>query len=136
MKLRETSKPGASVAIPAGSVAVSLDGDACVTPTIVLKAQLPLSPGGELLHWPMRPGWRSLDLLRSKATFDNFNWFRAALEIPSHVQAWATIQSSKADFTPDPRCAPARPSLKWHKMGKVGSKLGRISSRRLLLSRP
>ena len=52
----------------------------------MLKAELPLSAGGELRHWPRQPEWRTLDLQRSKTTFDSFNWFMPLLTIPEAVQ--------------------------------------------------
>ena len=67
-------------------------GDSCVTPVTVLKAELPLSPGGELRHWPLQPaGWRTLDLQRSKATFESFNWFKPVLAIPKAIQGGKSI---------------------------------------------
>ena len=55
----------------------------------VLKAELPLAPNGELRHWPQRPEWRTLDLQRSKDTFDSFNWFMPNLTIPGAIQVLA-----------------------------------------------
>lgn len=92
-RLREIEKGGSSVSVPAGRVEVEV-GD--VTPVAVLRAEVPLSPGGELRHWPRgRPEgtWRTLDLQRSKDTFDSFNWFMEMLAIPQAIQGLYSIHS-------------------------------------------
>ena len=114
IKLNEIEKSGSSVAVPADRVQVDI-GD--ITPLAVLKAELPLSPNGELRHWPQRPEWRTLDLQRSKDTFESFNWFMPMLTIPEAIQDWTSVASIEADFAPDPRCAPQKPSLQWYKQG-------------------
>ena len=118
IKLNEIEKHGSSVAVPVDQIKVDINE---INPVTMLKAELPLSAGGELRHWPQRPEWRSLDLQRSKTTFDSFNWFMPLLTIPEAVQDWTTVPSINGDFAPDPRCAPPKPSLQWHRMS--GNKL-------------
>ena len=43
------------------------------------------------------------------------------LTIPETIQDWTSVPSIEGDFTPDARCAPAKPSLQWHKLS--GNKL-------------
>ena len=111
--LNEIEKRGSSVAVPEDHVEVDIND---ITPVAVMRAELPLCPNGELRHWPQRPDWRTLDLQRSKDTFESFNWFMEMLTIPEAIRDWTAVPSIEADFAPDPRCAPPKPSLQWHRV--------------------
>ena len=66
--------------------------------------------------WPRTQSnerWSTVDLLRSKSTFDCIAWATNRIRIPEVLKEWATLH---LDVAP-PRCeiyAPSQPSLQWH----------------------
>ena len=86
----------------------------CHSPVAVLQCRVTLRPCNQNeQHWPT-PGHRTtLDLQRSKATFDSIAWFTNKLGIPQGLSEWSPSVPMQGDACL--KCAPKKASLQWHK---------------------
>ena len=99
---------------PAKTLLVPETTKVCHSPVAVLQCRVNLRQCNQnKQHWPA-PGCRStLDLQRSKATFDSIAWFTNKLGIPQGLSEWSPSAPTQGDICL--RCAPKKASLQWHK---------------------
>ena len=92
----------------------------CQSPVAVLQCKVTLNPTDQdERHWPSEGHRSTLDLQRSKATFDNIAWFTNKLCIPKGLSEWSPPAPMQGEVCL--KCAPKKASLQWHK--GAGAKL-------------
>jgi len=107
---------GAHVATPPAALRIDLTADACAKPAAIVRCQVPLANPDERL-WP-QGRWERLDLLRSKAHFDDMAWFTQRLGIPAALRDWVRGTIRAAHTGRCGRCAPSPPDLVWVNTGR------------------
>eukprot|EP00951_Prasinocladus_malaysianus_P040524 scaffold466920_cov42-Prasinocladus_malaysianus.AAC.1 len=86
--------------------------------------QVPLTVSDEKL-WPQSE-WVSLNLERSKATFDQLAWLTERLELPDRLEEWNWASKEPGQpvkVTSCQCCAPELPRMSWfNQKGKIVAK--------------
>eukprot|EP00873_Tetraselmis_striata_P026775 jgi/Tetstr1/447039/TSEL_034496.t1 len=108
------------IGIVKSALGLSLTSGSCASAAVVLHCKVPLTEADGLI-WPENK-WSSLNLERSKSTFDSLAWLTERLSLPPALHEW--------NFPKEPGqavcaagcqcCAPSQPQMRWLNVkGKV-----------------